>query len=107
MRLRNQNSYTVPMKYKKRQLIKHIQLFAADVDVKGWLKILCKQCFFYVAMVIRFAGRQNFKNDLTQGGSVINTGAFSWDKFSVLTFSFLTRWLRNIAKNNRSHSVIM
>ena len=67
MRLRNQNSYTVPMKYKKRQLIKHIQLFAADVDVKGWLKILCKQCmcFFYVAMVIRFAGRQNFKNDLT------------------------------------------
>lgn len=46
MRLRNQNSYTVPMKYKKRQLIKHIQLFAADVDIKGWLKILCKQLMF-------------------------------------------------------------
>ena len=51
MRLRNQNSYTVPVKYKKRQLIKHIQLFAADVDIKGWLKIFCKQCFFYLAMV--------------------------------------------------------
>ena len=65
MRLRNQNSYTVPMKYKKRQLIKHIHLFAADVDIKGWPKILCKQCFFYLAMVIRFARRQNFKNDPT------------------------------------------
>ena len=66
MRSRNQNSYTVPVKYKKQQLIKHIiQLFAADVDIKGWLKILCKQCFFYLAMVIRFARRQNFKNDPT------------------------------------------
>ena len=43
MRLRNQNSYTVQVKYKKRQLIKHIQLFFADVDIKGWLKIWCKQ----------------------------------------------------------------
>ena len=50
MRLRNQNSYTVPVKYKKRQLIKHIQLFASDVDIKDWLKILLKQCFFYHAM---------------------------------------------------------
>ena len=38
---------------------------------------------------------------------IINTGAFSCDKFSVTTFSFLTRCLRNFGKNNRSHSVIM
>ena len=31
-------------------VIKHIQLFVADVDIKGWLKILFKQCFFYHAM---------------------------------------------------------
>ena len=35
-----------------------------------------------------------------------NTGAFSCDKFSIITFSFLTRWLRNFAKNNRYHSEI-
>ena len=29
------------------------------------------------------------------------------DKFSLITFSFLTRWLRNFAKNNRCHSVIV
>ena len=42
-----------------------------------------------------------------QGGSVTNIGAFSWDKFSVITFSFLERWQRNFAKNNRYHSAII
>ena len=32
-------------------------------------------------------------------GSVINTRAFSCDKFSVISFSFLARCLRNFAKN--------
>ena len=41
------------------------------------------------------------------GGSVINIGAFSCDKFSVITFSFLGRWRRNFAKNNRYHSAIV
>ena len=34
------------------------------------------------------------------------TRAFCCDKFSVITFWFLTRWLRNFAKNNRYHSAI-
>jgi len=34
---------------------------------------------------------------------VINTGAFSCDEVFVITFSFLTRWLRNFAKNSRYH----
>ena len=36
-----------------------------------------------------------------------NIGAFSCDKFSVITFSFLVRWLRNFAKNYRYHSAIV
>ena len=39
------------------------------------------------------------------GGSVINTGAFSSDTFYSIPFWFLTRWLRNFAKNNRSYSI--
>ena len=35
------------------------------------------------------------------GGSVINTRAFSWDKVSVITFSIVTRWLRNFAKEQQ------
>ena len=37
--------------YKRQQLIKH-QLFTADVDIK---KVLNKQCFFYLTMIIFFA----------------------------------------------------
>ena len=40
-------------------------------------------------------------------GSVINTRAFYCDKFSVIIFWFLTRWLRNFAKNNRYHLTII
>ena len=39
--------------------------------------------------------------------SVINTGAFSCNEVFVITFSFLTRWLRNFVKNNRYHSAIV
>ena len=38
----------------KIQLIKH-QLFTAEVDIKSWLKVLYKQCFFYPTMIICFA----------------------------------------------------
>ena len=38
---------------------------------------------------------------------VINTRAFCCDKFSVITFWFLTRWLRNFANRNRYHSAII
>ena len=48
-----------------------------------------------------------FARTTGQGGSVINTVAFSCNKFSVITSSFLTRWLRNFAKNNRYHSAIV
>ena len=44
---------------------------------------------------------------MCEGGSVINARAFSCDKFSVITFWFLKRWLRNFAKNNRYHSAII
>ena len=36
-----------------------------------------------------------------------NTRAFTCDKFSVKTFSILTRWLRTFAKNNRYHSAVI
>ena len=39
--------------------------------------------------------------------SLINTRVFCCDKFSIITFWFLTRWLRNFAKNNRYHSAII
>jgi len=40
--------------YKRQKLIKH-ELFTADVDIKSWLKVLNKQCFFYLTMIICFA----------------------------------------------------
>ena len=43
---------------------------------------------------------------ILRSGSII-TGAFSCDKFSVIIFSFLTRWLQNFAKNNRYHLAII
>ena len=36
------------------KLIK-IQLFTADIDIKSWCKVLYKQCFFYLTMIICFA----------------------------------------------------
>ena len=38
--------------------------------------------------------------------SLIQT-ALSYDQLFVITFSFLMRWLRNFAKNNRDHSAII
>ena len=40
--------------YKRQQLIKN-QLSTADFDIKNWLKVLYKQYFFYVTMIICFA----------------------------------------------------
>ena len=42
-----------------------------------------------------------------KGGSVLNTGAFSYDELFVITFSFLMRWQRNFAKNYRHYSAII
>ena len=36
--------------YKRQQLIKH-QHFTADIVIKSWLKVLNKQCFFYLTMI--------------------------------------------------------
>ena len=42
------------MNTKAKQLRKH-QLFTADVDIKSWLKVLYKQCWLYLTMIICFA----------------------------------------------------
>ena len=40
--------------YKRQKLIRH-QLFTADVDMKRWLKVFYKPCFFYLTRIICFA----------------------------------------------------
>ena len=41
-------------KDKRQKLIKH-QLFTTDFDIKSWLKVMYKQCFLYLTMIICFA----------------------------------------------------